>query len=305
MPSFRPDIAGVKKTLRRYPFPQDIIIESSAFCNLKCIMCPQPFLTRKRGAMSFRVFKKIIDEVAVESPRSRIWIAIMGEPLLLKDKLIRMIRYGIGKGLELHLNTNAEFLTKSMADQLIKAKLDEIIVGLDAATKETFDKIRIGGDFDLIVGNVEYLLKAKKKKPHVVLQFIVMDENEREMAEFKERWLERGATVKIRQKLGWGAGVKADNLDLPESERFPCSWLARTVSIHWTGKFAQCDGDWDGKYSPGDINKQTIKEVWEGELARRRARHWRMDFSHELCAKCKDWQAGRSQFFYSGESGHD
>ena len=44
--------------------------------------------------------------------------------------------------------------------------------------------------------------------------------------------------------------------------------------------------------------RYTIKEIWETELAERREKHWNNDFSHELCKECKDWQAGRSYFFY-------
>ncbi len=126
-----------------------------------------------------------------------------------------------------------------------------------------------------------------------------MDENEKELEDFKKYWLENGVIVKIRPKLGWGTGVNADNLNLPDSERdFPCPWLTRTVSIHWNGKFAQCDADYEGIYSPGNLSTTSIKKIWRGELANRREKHWNLDFSHELCVKCKDWQAGRSQFYY-------
>jgi len=294
-------LKNVKKTLQKYDFPVDIILEVIASCNLRCIMCPQPFLERKRGEMKFEIFQKVIDEVAKENPHARIWLIIMGEPLLIGDRLIEMIKYAKALNLDLHLNTNAEYLTEDMAEKIIDAGLDEMIVGLDAFTKETYDKIRVGGNFDKTVSNIEYILNLKKNKgvskPSIIMQLIVMDENEHEIESFKEYWLSRGAIVKIRPRLGWGTGVKADNLNLPDSERtFPCPWLVRTVSIHWNGNLAQCDGDYEGRYSPGSIITHTIKEIWDGELRIRREKHWNNDFSHDLCSKCKDWQAGRSQF---------
>ena len=302
----KPNLEDVKKTLEKYEFPRDIIIETIAKCNLKCIMCPQPYLKRERGEMSMEVFKKIIDEVAVESPNSRIWLAIMGEPLLTGNKFLEMLKYAKEKKLEVHLNSNAEYLSEDLAKAIVDIGLDEIIVGMDAFTKETYDKIRVAGDFDKTVNNIKKLIEIKNsmeaKKPTIIMQFIVMEENEKELEQFKEFWLNKGTVVKIRPKLGWGTGVKADNLNLPESERnFPCPWLVRTVSIHWTGKFAQCDGDYEGNYGPGDIRENTIKEIWNGELQKRREKHWNGDFSHDLCKQCKDWQAGRSEFYYPKE----
>ena len=305
----KPDLEAVKKTLQRYPFPVDVIVETIAHCNLRCIMCPQPELKRQRGEMSFEIFKKIADEVAKESPETRMWLALMGEVLLMGDKAIEMIRYAKSVGVgSIHLNTNAEMMDSKIADQLIALGVDEIIVGMDGFTEETYDKIRVGGDFKTTVDNVKYLLNKRNEmgmsKPKVVMQIIVMDENEHEVEEFKSYWLAQGAVVKVRPKLGWGTGVKAENLNLPETERtFPCPWLTRTVSIQWNGKFGQCDADYEGEHSPGDIRTQTIKEVWDGELAIRRERHWSGDFTHELCKECKDWSAGRSQFFYPVNEG--
>ena len=60
----KPNLADVKKTLKRTNFPVSVIIETVAYCNLNCIMCPQPSLKRQRGAMDIRVSRKIIDEIA-------------------------------------------------------------------------------------------------------------------------------------------------------------------------------------------------------------------------------------------------
>ncbi len=299
-----PDLDNVRKTLQRYPFPVDVIVEVTAFCNLKCIMCPQKSLTREKGEMSLELFQKIADEVARENPATRIWLAIMGEPLFLGEKLVKMVKYAKDNGIKsVNLNTNGLLLTPDLSDRLIDAGLDYIIFGIDAFSKETYVKIRVGGDFDQLNKNIDYIIEAKTKKksdlPTLILQYIVMGENEEELEAFKSHWLGKGQVVKIRPKLGWGTGVKADNLNLPDSERdFPCSWLARTVSIHWNGKFAQCDADYDGKFSPGNLHSSTIKELWQGELAQRREKHWNLDFTHDLCSECKDWQAGRSIFIY-------
>lgn len=299
-----PDLQGVKNTLQKYTFPADVIVEVTRFCNLKCIMCPYPNLKRKQGDMKFETFKKISDEIAMENPATRIWLAIMGEPLLLKNRLIEIIKYAKSKGITVNVNTNGIYLSSEMSEKIILAGVDNIIISIDGFSNETYSKIRIGGDYNTLVENVRALLKLKKNnnftKPEVITQFIVMDENEHETELFKQFWLNQGAVVKIRPKLGWGKSIEAKNLELVKSKtkRFPCSWLTRTVSIHWDGTFAQCDADQEEFYSLGNFDSQTIKEVWEGELAKKRERHWALDFDFEPCKSCNDWLAGRSYFYY-------
>jgi len=300
-----PDLEGVKKTLQEYQFPVDVIVEITNYCNLRCIMCPYPFLKRKKGEMTFETFKRIIDEVANESPDTRIWLAIMGEPLLIGEKIIEMISYAKNAGIkEINLNTNAVYLSEEMAKNLIESGIDKIIISLDGNSEESYNKIRKGGDFALVVNNTQKILELikikKADKPEVIVQFIVMEENEKEVDSFKEFWLDKGAVVKIRPKLGWGNACESSILDklAKKTERFPCAWLTRTVSIHWDGTFSQCDADHEGTYSPGHLSEISIKQLWNNEIAKRRKRHWDNDYDFEPCKNCKDWLAGRSYFYY-------
>ncbi len=144
----RPDLEGVKKTLEEYPYPVDIIVEVTRYCNLKCIMCPYPNLKRSKGHMEFATFKKIVDETARENQNARIWLAIMGEPLILGEKVATYIQYAKEQGVrEVCLNTNAVFLTDKIADKLLSSGLDKLLVSIDAMTAEAYDKIRVGGNF--------------------------------------------------------------------------------------------------------------------------------------------------------------
>lgn len=302
----KPNMNGL--TFNWMTFPEDVIVETYARCNLRCIMCPYPFLKRPQGEMDFKVFAKIVDEVARERPDSRLWVAILGEPLLSKN-LVPMLRYARDRGLKhINLNSNATYLTLELTSELLDCGVENLLISLDAMTKETYDKIRLNGDFHTVMRNVEYFLAEKKRLklelPHVIAQFITMDQNENELESFKSYWLSRGAVVKVRLKMGWGVAMAAEDLLSAAVKRdIPCAWLLRSVSIHWDGRFAQCDADYEGKYSPGDIKTQTIKEIWDNELTMRRKRSMALDFTHPPCDTCLDWSSGRSQFFYPEERG--
>lgn len=292
-------------TLKHYTYPTLIVLEVTNQCDLECIMCPRKFMTRPVGVMQDHLYKKIIDDISIHSPDdTQFWIAFMGEPLLLKEKAIEFIQYAVDKGLtNVNLNTNLVSPDKDLCTALIKTQLNRVIISLDACTSDTYNKIRIGGKFESVLQNIDYLLEAKKqlnfKKPEIIIQFIVMDENEHEVEQFKKMFKDKKVVLKIREKLGWGNGVEAKNLDLPiESRDYPCPWSNRGFSVHVTGQVGQCDASWNGLYYFGDLNHQSIAEVWNGKLAKLRERHWNLDFDFMPCKDCKDWQCGKSEMIY-------
>lgn len=285
---------GLKET----DFPPQIMLEAVNWCNLNCIMCPSNALTRKRGIVEMDLVRKALDEVAIENPTSKIWPAVMGEPLLAGERLFEILAYAQEKKLPVHLNTNAVLLTNYSIDRFKELGVKEVIVGLDAVTEETFDKIRRNGDFNRVCSNVKKMIQRYKDgSPKVILQYIQMKENEHETEDFKKYWLDQGGIVKIRSKQGWGDLIESKDLDI-EERIMPCPWLCRNFLILWNGEVCQCDGDVDNKYSCGNVYHQTIREIWQGEMRRRRSRHFKGDFDFEPCKNCRDWQVGLSKFYY-------
>ncbi len=301
----KPDLEDLKQFVLEHPFPTDILIETIAYCNLKCIMCPQSRLSRPKGKMSFELWKKIIDEVASKSPQTKIWPALMGEPLLLGDENFRMIRYAKDRGIQyIALNSNLGVFRKDMIDGFFDSGLDELIVGIDAFTPETYAKIRVGGDLETLVENIHFIIDEKEKRglshPIVTLQYIVMDENEHEEEAFVDYWVKQGKKLKLKVKprTGWSEAVEPWRgiVNVSQQDRhLPCTWLLRQMTIFWDGHVPQCDGDWDGKTRFGDVNRQSIEEIWNGSLKTLRNRHMQLDFNFYPCNKCEDWQAGRSK----------
>ena len=52
----------------------------------------------------------------------------------------------------------------------------------------------------------------------------------------------------------------------------------------------------------GNVNHQTLEEIWLGELMTVRDRHMRLDFNFSPCNKCEDWQGGRAKWVECGET---
>ena len=73
----------------------------------------------------------------------------------------------------------------------------------------------------------------------------------------------------------------------------------QTMSIIDTGKVVTCAVDLDARFVAGDVNKNSIKEIWNGPLKELRGLHLSKRFS-ELpghCKSCKDWQSARADYY--------
>ncbi len=293
-------------------FPKVVLIDTVSFCNLACSMCVHPEMTREKGVMSWELFTKIIDEVAAEDKNVRVWMVFFGEPLILKNRkpsIFDMIRYAKDKGLtDIVTNTNANLMDEDASRKLIDAGLDAIYIGIDAFSPETYSTIRVKGDYNSTVKNIQYLLRLKEElksdKPDVFVQFVEMDNNAHEKEAFISFWSEQGAKVKIRPKVSWAGLIDAPNLVLGDEDRWPCYWAMQTMSITDTGKVVTCAVDLDARFIAGDVTNVKLKDVWNGTLKELRHMHLEKRFSElpAVCKNCKDWQSARADYYTTVES---
>ncbi len=287
----------IEQSLSDLDFPYQVIIETTAFCNMKCSHCGHSTMKRKKGNMSMPLYKQIIDEIARVNKDTEVWMTFYGDALILTYKLYYMIQYAKKQGLtNVVLNSNAMLLNEDASHWLIESGLDRFIISMDGFTKETYENIRVGGVYEEVVKNVLYLKelrdKWRGKKPTIEVQFSIMEENEHEFDDFKRFWIDHGLLVKYREKLTWTGHVDAPNLD-PAIERIPCPWGLKTCAIHWNGDIVMCAVDYEGVEVFGNLNDNSIEHIWRTTHRDARKKHLNKDWANlpNLCSKCMDWQA--------------
>jgi pyruvate-formate lyase-activating enzyme len=286
----------IASTLRPFDFPSRFAVEVCSECNLACAMCHHPQMRRPKGRMPMALWHKCADEVAAVSPRTECWFSFIGEPLLEPDLLFDMLDYGQRAGLRsMNVNTNGMLLTRNVADRLLESAANTVVLGIDGFTAPVYERVRIGGIRDVVYENVEYLVLARQARasgPEVMVQFIEMDENRHEMEEFRHHWLERGATVKLRNQLSWG-GKFDTSLCVPPEARIPCPWACTMMHVFWDGRVPRCPGDTEGEEGVGNAWDESLTDLW-GRLDPYRALHLnrRFDELPDRCQACKDWMTG-------------
>lgn len=272
--------------------PLYINVEATNACNLKCTTCSRDG-TRKLGFMDMELFRKIIDQ-AVESDVYEASLFLAGESLLHKQ-LPEMVEYTVSRGIESWLVTNGVLLTRDKSQALLDAGLENIWISLDGDCKEDYEALRVGADYEEVVQNVVDLLTLKKQrgtdKPDVRIHMIkTLDNPHQEVREdfaaiFRDLPLNG---IFARNPHDWRGEKEGINMASRGTNYYPCNALWSAMSIAWDGQVVGCSADLNGTQIFGDINHQTIMEIWNCEDMARHRRLLREKRYKELplCAEC-------------------
>src|SRR5262249_11575215 len=143
--------------------PVEAYIEVAARCNLRCPMCPIVVDPRhapgsgQPALLAPDLFERL--RPAVRNLQ-RAHLFGLGEPLL-SPHLYHYVSRLSAAGVETWITTNATLMTDARADALARAGLSRATVSIDGATKETYERIRIGGRFEDAVRGVRALAQAR------------------------------------------------------------------------------------------------------------------------------------------------
>jgi radical SAM protein with 4Fe4S-binding SPASM domain len=280
-------------------FPYAFYIELTNNCNLNCIFCARKNMTRELGFMSMELYKKIIDEIAQKRKHAHLHLYGIGESTL-DPEILEKIKYAINKGVtNIVLFTNGKTLLKDdFYKDLVDTKVGTIGVDFDGFSKESYEKIRVGGNFEDIKKAIALLHEyIRKNSPDTRVELayqIYKDINDKEVDNFSKWASENDYEFKFVPMHQW-AGLR-DDIPIDEEwdksrnlqRKGPCCALWQGFFIQWDGKVALCFQDADGQEILGDVSKSSIEEVWKGKYKAKRSEHVNGIFNG-LCSNCKEY----------------
>lgn len=310
-------------SLLSMPAPYNVIVEPASGCNFRCPLCYQDTMKRKHGLMTYENFKGFVDDV--KGFVKRISLDFAGEPTL-NPRVFDMIKYAEENDIECLVMTNCSLLHRCI-DNIFDSKLTTLYLALDGMTKATYQKYRVGGDFDQVKNSIIRLCKEKIKRkttyPKLVLQFIVMKHNEHEvnkLLEFAQKnkinevHLKSCGLTSETAKTTGGAKESLFELKelakqyLPKNKKFLrydktfnpskgkqshiCQWLLQSV-ILWNGGVVTCCVDYEGLQKIGNVfdGKTTFTDLWNSEKYKK-IRKMILNRQLPLCKTCKHLRAG-------------
>jgi wyosine [tRNA(Phe)-imidazoG37] synthetase (radical SAM superfamily) len=280
-------------------FPQYFEIETIRACNAKCIICTIDEWENKGKVMDDSLFKKFTEEVKNYSN----WIKTIclcrdGEPTLdkyLPERVFMLKEAGIKK---VTISSNGQLLTEKLAEKLIKNGLDDIMLSIDGIKKETFEKIRMGLNYETVIKNTLqfFELRDRLNSPMTIrIRMAVIDENREEVDEWLAFWKDKIGEKDRAYAMpvhSWG------NQKYRESEHMvmlyahkPCVSPFSSLAMHVDGKIGICAADYKVKHLMGDFTKETIKDIWAGEafMKARMLHVGKKRNEIDICMGCHIW----------------
>ncbi len=273
--------------------PRTLHLENTNHCNAACIMCPNQTMNRVKAFMSDDIYRRAISEASNFGIKT-ISIISIGEPFMDR-KLVPRIQEAKRLGLDVVTSTNGSLLTPMVAEAILESGLDELDISFDGFTKETYEAIRIGLNFDQVLSNINEFFRIRrmrhKNKPRVMVRFVKLQQNYKEADHFLRYWGKRADDVIVGLSHNWIGGVDINfrsRFHSTNLRRVPCQQLWRELVVYHDGTVVACCQDYEGTLVLGNIKHQSIAEIWSGEsMALLRQAHLSHNLSHfSTCAKC-------------------
>ena len=282
-------------------FPRYLSIQTTSMCNASCVFCPHPAVRDlfPHRIMSMPLYKKIIDECSGYKDIERIILYMNNEPLTDPD-IIKRIDCAKEKvpWAKVHILTNGLLLTDEMADKLLKSSLDWIGISFHGIRKDTIER-STGIDYDIALERINnFINKAgscKNLKDYLMLTFIkhrylTLEEKKETEDYWRSKGIERISSFD-------GPISRAGNVqDLPavhnREKIVGCAsiWADEMIHIVEDGKVVLCCMDWKREVILGDLNNESIFEIWN----KKRKETWKMILGKSsmpdkfLCRHCEE-----------------
>ncbi len=151
--------------------------------------------------MEFDLFTRIIDQF----PDLReMQLQGLGEPLM-HPRFFDMVRYATARGIRVAVNTNLSFITQKAAAACVESGLARVHASLDGATKDTYEYIRVRGNHEKSIRNLQRLLSERTSRnsrtPYVEIVAVAMRENLEELPQLVAQAVEYGVDAVSVQHL--------------------------------------------------------------------------------------------------------
>ena len=247
------------------PMLEVLQVETTNLCNARCIFCAHRQI-EEHGTMSDRLYTKILTDASKLDPPPQQFIPMLtGEPFL-DPRLVDRIGEARAAlpNTDIHLYTNGSRLTEEFVGKLAKIPRFRINISANGASMETRKRLTGLEDYEYVARMIDCV--DAHSIPHTVslVQHPSITQDEEEA--FNRKWGTVTSSSSCRepyvfQHLNF-AGLTSP-LDANNFTR--CIHATSHMTVLWNGKVNLCCMDPLGRKIFGDLNNQSVAEVWFSE----------------------------------------
>jgi len=278
------------------PFPREVLLDVTSFCNHACGFCSNPDLELK-ATVAPALARRFLREARALGAR-RLGVFGTGESFLVKE-LASYIAQAKEDGYEyVYIKTNGALCAPERLGPVLDAGLDSLRVSIHAGSRETYRAVQGRDDFDKVLRNLkdaDAYRKRARLPVELAVSFVLTDRGAPELELLKRA---AGAWVDVWdvQELNSQCGNRLENdgqgdvgFGGPRYDRARglCKLPFSGVSLTPEGYVTACIMDFYGSLVVGDLARQGLREIWEGPVYRAfRRRHLSGDLAGLICDSC-------------------
>jgi len=263
-------------------FPLFLVLELINKCNYRCPSCVHGYddLRRlyqmgKAQEMPSQLYEKIILE-AEKFGCPSICMNNIGEPTLVKDLTSKM-EFARDHGfIDIMFNTNGLLHDRILDSRFFESGITRLMISLDAATPETYKKVRVGGNWDKVIRNLDTFLELRQKGgyklPLLRTTIVRSSLNEKEIDDFVAFWSSRIDYVSIQEFISPRPGdarfdtMFAQSRVFQENPQCPQPW--QYLSIKPNGDVAPCCAMFSDLIKVGNAFETSLQKIWSSNTMR-------------------------------------
>lgn len=216
------DLSCTSDTVLGLPFQH--YVSTSDTCNIECHFCPRQAYYGDRwenGFMPLEPFRERLGPLM----RSAVLIGLygLGEPFLHR-RFFDFVQITKEAGAMALTNCHGMSLKPKVNDRIVASGLDRLNVSMDGATAETFNRLRVGADFDTVCRQVKDLVArrdaAGSETPHIFIAAMINRVNVAELPDMVRMARDLGA-----EQVDFSDTIICDTRDLEDSvSGLPIMW---------------------------------------------------------------------------------
>jgi radical SAM protein with 4Fe4S-binding SPASM domain len=280
-------------------------VETTNICNADCSFCGYRFLERKKTVMKAPVYEKAISAFVDNGGGSINFTPTVGDPLVDKN-IIKKIRHAKAQPsiTSVMLYTNGILLNRFPADDILTSGLTRLAISTYVGTREGYKRYYGVDKYGQVLANIEAIARRNRDLGSPVLITLHL-----RVARDEGEWKETGEYRRFEELIGasnisflesydaWSGRIElndvpggcemAEILPVEIKKKSPCFELYRRVHVLSDGNVGACICvDLESEIKIGNINTQSLKEIWHGEALKRYRSEWLKGNLPEVCQTC-------------------
>jgi MoaA/NifB/PqqE/SkfB family radical SAM enzyme len=225
--------------------PHKIALVIDRSCNLACPSCRRESQTQLSEAQQIqgkKIIRRVLNDVFAQPHQEPKILSMDGSGEIFSSQIYReifatepvFVNPDLWPNLRFSLKTNGVMMTEKIQRKHANLfrHVSDIAISVDAGCRDSYDRVRLGGDWDLLWRNIDYYYATQVDQPNTWVWNVVVQKNNYQsipdlIRRAQDRYAQKLPKIYISPVLNWGTWSESEYLDHavhipthPEYERY-------------------------------------------------------------------------------------